>query len=93
MTVLQSSISQTGIAMPATLVSPLQKAMPRKRTPMNFCPSCAPCMKLIAAAPKICAYLKNTLVLRLSMPAQTIVIRRQTHHPLPKPSARLMTRP
>ena len=26
MTVLQSSISQTGIAMPATLVSPLQKA-------------------------------------------------------------------
>ena len=39
MTVLHSSMSHTGIAMPATLVSPPQKAMPRKRTPMNFCPS------------------------------------------------------
>ena len=39
MTVLHSSISQTGIVAPATLFCPLQKATPRKRTPMNFWPS------------------------------------------------------
>ena len=55
MTVLHSSISQTGMTTPLTLDCPLQKATPRNSTPMNFWPSCAPCMKLMAAAPKICA--------------------------------------
>ena len=55
MTVEHSSISHTGITTPLTLVWPLQNARPRNSTPMNFCPSCAPCMKLMAAAPKICA--------------------------------------
>ena len=55
MVALHRSISHTGITTPATLDWPLQKAMPRNRTPMNFWPSCAPCMKLMAPAPKICA--------------------------------------
>ena len=55
------------ITTPATLDCPLQNAMPRNSTPMNFWPSCAPCMKLIEAAPTICAYLKNPLVRRRSM--------------------------
>ena len=37
--VLQRTISHTGIASPDTLVWPSQKAIPRKSTPMNFCPS------------------------------------------------------
>ena len=55
MTMEHSTISQTGMTTPLTLGMPLQKATPRNSTPMNFCPSWAPCMKLMAAAPKICA--------------------------------------
>ena len=67
MTTLQTSMSHTGMEMPLTLPCPLENAMPRNRTPMNFCPSCAPCMKLMAAAPKICAPRKKRFVLRRSI--------------------------
>ena len=55
MMALHRIMSQTGIITPVTLGWPLQNAMPRNSTPMNFWPSCAPCMKLMAAAPTICA--------------------------------------
>ena len=55
MMVLHRIMSQIGIITPVTLGWPLQNAMPRNSTPMNFWPSCAPCMKLMAAAPTICA--------------------------------------
>ena len=45
-----SSIIQMGMPASPTLVWPLAKATPKKSTPMNFCPSCAPCIKLMAAA-------------------------------------------
>ena len=38
-TMEQSIISHTGITIPSTLFCPLQKAMPRNKTPINFCPS------------------------------------------------------
>ena len=41
---------QMGMPASPTLVWPLAKATPKKSTPMNFCPSCAPCIKLMAAA-------------------------------------------
>ena len=55
MMVLHRIMSQTGIITPVTLGWPLQNAIPRNSTPMNFWPSCAPCIKLMAAAPTICA--------------------------------------
>ena len=92
-TVLHISISQAGMTIPVTLSCPPQKAMPRKSTPMNFCPSWAPCMKLMAAAAKICAPWKKPLVFLRSIPAHTRMTRRQMPHPARKPSARLSTRP
>ena len=50
-------------------------------------------MKLIAAAPKICAYLKKTFVFLLSISAQTTVSSLQTSQPLTKPRNRLKPRP
>ena len=92
-TVEQSTISQIGITTPETLDMPLQKATPKNNTPINFCPSCAPCMKLMAAAPKICATRKKPFALRRSSPAHRMVSSLQMTQPLAKPSARLMTRP
>ena len=93
MIVLHRIISHTGMITPATPVCPLQNAMPRNRTPMNFWPSCAPCMKLMAAAPTICAYVKNTLARLRSSPAQISVTSLHTIQPMPNPSRRLAARP
>ena len=93
MTVLHTIISQTGMITPSTLLWPLLKATPRKSTPMNFWPSWAPCMKLMAAAPKISPAWKKRLVLCRFIPAQMIVISLQITHPDRKPRARLRNRP
>ena len=46
MTTLHKSMSHTGISMPLTEFWPWAKAAPKNRTPMNFWPSWAPCMKM-----------------------------------------------
>ena len=93
MTTLHRSMRHTGISMPLTEFWPWAKAAPKNRTPMNFWPSWAPCMKLMAAAPAIWAKPKNRLVLRRSMSRQMKEMILHTTQPVPKPSTRLSTRP
>src|SRR5699024_496057 len=93
MTTEQSTISHTGITMPSTLFCPLQKATPRNKTPMNFCPSWAPCMKLINAAPKIWPFWKKELVLLRSILPQIRAIPLQITQPTTNPKTRLNTSP
>ena len=90
---LPGALLVTNVGAPSTLLWPPLKATPRNRTPMNFCPSCAPCMKLMAAAPNICAPLKKRLVLRRSISRQIRVTSLQTTHPEIHPRARLSTSP
>ena len=61
-------MSQSGItnSPPAATSLPRERNMPSMNTPMNFCPSCAPCMNAIAAAPTICAPPKKPAVRRRS---------------------------
>ena len=93
MTTLHSSISQTGISMPATEPWPWAKASPRNSTPMNFWPSWAPCMKLMPAAPAIWATRKKRLAARSSMLRHRMVASLQMIQPVAKPSSRLRARP
>ncbi|VWM23674.1 Uncharacterised protein [Collinsella intestinalis] len=93
MTTEHSSMSHTGMIMFSTEDWPLQKATPRNRTPMNFWPSCAPCMKLMPAAPAICAQRKNVLDLRLSVLANRRVTILHTPQPAAKPRPRERTSP
>ena len=92
-TALHSTISHTGMSTPLTLLMPLEKATPKNSTPINFWPSWAPCIKLMAAAPKISAPVKNWLVRRRSILRQRMVKPLQTTQPMQKPKARLATRP
>ena len=93
MTVEHSSMSHTGMMAPETSGWPLQKATPSSSTPMNFWPSCAPCIKLMDAAATIWAYLKTPFACLRSTPAHSIESPLQMSQPSAKPSARLSTRP
>ena len=52
---LHSTVIQRGIWKFPPGIFPIDRKIPRRNTPMNFCPSCAPCINAIAAAPAICA--------------------------------------
>ena len=93
MTALHSTMSHTGITAPVRSGWPFEKATPSSRTPMNFWPSWAPCMKLMAAAPKICRAVKVPLAFRRSTAEQSMVSSLHMPQPMAKPSARLRTRP
>ena len=59
-TTAQSIIIHVGISNNAcSPVLPWAKHIPSQNTPMNFFPSCAPCIKEVSAAPQICAPTKN----------------------------------
>ena len=66
-TALHNTISHSGIWKLVTLSCPLARKMPSMKTPINFWPSCAPCMNAIAAPPAICAPPKKPVVRRRSM--------------------------
>ena len=87
-----SSMSQTGMAT-GSGVWPLMRKRLRRMTPMNFCPSCAPCIKLMAAAPKICAARKTGSVLRRSALRKSSTTILHMTQPRPKPSTTEITRP
>ena len=59
-----------GNCTPWVLLDPLTIQIPNSMTPMNFCPSCAPCINAMAAAPPIWAYRKNPVVFRRSISRQ-----------------------
>ena len=49
----QRIINHMGIAKLLTSPCPLERKIPNKNTLINFCPSCAPCMNAMEAAPAI----------------------------------------
>ena len=65
---------------------PSDSATPNKNIPINFCPSCAPCINAIAAAPAMCEFLKNFNVICLCIFLHTTLINFATKYPSPKPN-------
>ena len=59
--------------------------MPSINTPINFCPSWAPCINAIAAPPPIWEYLKKLLVFPLSNPPKMNPITFTVTQPIPNP--------
>ena len=93
MTAEHSTMSQTGIVKLVTLLLPCAKNTPKRKTPINFWPSWAPCMKAIAAPPLICAPLKKRLVFVLLMFLQINSTSLTMPQPMPKPSIKDKPRP